>query len=290
MFPVPHAVIKDLNKIIFSLMWGDNKPDLVARKVISLSNCEGGLNLDCIKDKMDALFVKPLLPMFRTDTPLPTYLVLARFFTAKFLRMCFPHIWSNCMPNSSVCSKHLVHACHTVRRLFTESNTFVIVCKHTKDIVRFLREPVVGNDIACVRHNPHYPWSKIWFLAFSHILDNKLKDFQWRLAHDVLYTGERIKKWGIGDGICPMIAFAIVLRLLIISSGSALRSNRSFYGSQYCLNNFVVLFCSLILPSFCMAFRRLNSIELCSIECGMFFVWLNFSSGNPGAYTFLKLS
>lgn len=60
-----------------------------------------------------------------------------------------------------------------------------------------------GANLIAVRDYPTFPWETIWKLAFSNMLGNKLMDFQWRLAHHILYTGKRIKDWGMGDGICP---------------------------------------------------------------------------------------
>lgn len=54
-----------------------------------------------------------------------------------------------------------------------------------------------------VQKNPTFPWDSIWKATFDKVLDIKLMDFQWRLSHHILYTGQRIAKWGMGDGICP---------------------------------------------------------------------------------------
>ena len=71
-------------------------------------------------------------------------------------------------------------------------------CKRTKDIAKVLSPSNVV--IHAVEKQPRLPWSSIWDGVFSKILDNKLKCFQWRLSHGVLNTGERIAKWGIGNG------------------------------------------------------------------------------------------
>ena len=36
------------------------------------------------------------------------------------------------------------------------------------------------------------------------VLDRKYADFQWRLCHRVLFTGELLKKWSIGKGSCAI--------------------------------------------------------------------------------------
>ena len=203
-FPVTISVVKDLNKIVFPFILGDKKPDLVKRHVITWSQKDGGLGLDSFQNKMEALFVKPLFLMFNSNSLFPSYLILARFFVAKLLRPIFPHLWSNLRPNSSLCTKTLLYACSIVKRLYSSDVNFNLNCIVTKDIVKNLCKPVHNNEISAVRHNPNFPWARIFEFVFTDILDNKLKDFQWRLAHDILYTGERIQKWGIGDGLCPM--------------------------------------------------------------------------------------
>ena len=150
---------------------------------------------------MNALLVKPLFPLF-LEEDLPPHLIIPRYFMAKHLRSVHPSIWSNSRPNSSTCSPSLVHACTVLKQLYTVDSNFASLCRSTKDIVKMLRPDDVTASI--VRKYPNFPWNKIWELSFSKVLDNKLMDFQWRLAHHILYTGKRIKDWGMGDGICPV--------------------------------------------------------------------------------------
>ncbi|KAJ8043497.1 hypothetical protein HOLleu_10605 [Holothuria leucospilota] len=199
-YRMPDSVIKDLSKAVFSFIWGEGKPDLVSRRVISLPKESGGLVLDNLRTKVDALFVKPLFSLL--DGNYPTCLSLARYFLAKSLRFPFSCIWSNSRPNSGLCSPSLLFASDILKRLFSLSETFHLDCKKTKDIVKLLLQNV-NVDVTIVKKHPTFPWDKIWKLTFSEILDNKLKDFQWRLAHGILYTGQRIRNWGMGDGLCP---------------------------------------------------------------------------------------
>ena len=194
-FPIPESFIKDLNKVIFPFIWGENKPDLVPRKVLILPKEEGGLGLDNFSDKMVVLFVKTLFPLFDKDICLPLYLTVTRFFVAKSLRGYVPFIWSNSRPNSDYCPDHLSFACQVLEHLFVVNNSFNTFSR-TRDIVKLLKSPNV--NIATVMRNPLFPWPRIWNLAFTNFLDNKLKDFQWRLSHGVLYVGSRIKKMGHG--------------------------------------------------------------------------------------------
>ena len=198
-YPIPDKVLKEVNKAVFSLIWGDNKPDLVARKVLNMEKKEGGLGLHSFKNKMDALFIKPLLPVLLDDTPV--HLILTRYFIATHLRREFPHIWSNSRPNSDICHPSLLYACEIIKKLNGIDNNFTIACTRTKDLTKMLQPSDIS--IAAVRHQPALPWAIIWRRTFDKVLDNKLTGFQWRLAHDVLYTGKRINDWGMGTGICP---------------------------------------------------------------------------------------
>ena len=194
-FPIPSFVLKKIHKFVFTLMWGDNKPDLVSRDVIVLPKFCGGLGLDSLKLKMTALLAKPLFPLF-LDKDTPSHLVMARYFMAKQLRSVHPPIWSNSRPNSDECSTSLTQACSVLKQLSSVNNNFATSCHRTKNIVQLLQPCNVTSSIA--RKNPNFPWDIVWKLAFSDILDNKLRDFQWRLAHQVLYTGKKDK--GLGNG------------------------------------------------------------------------------------------
>ena len=168
-YSIPDYVIREVNKAVFSLVWGENKPDLVSRKVITIGKKEGGLGLDNFSNKMDALFVKPLLTVLLSDTPV--FLMLTRFFIAKQLRGIFPQVWSNSRPNSYVCSPPLVHACDVINKLYNMDHNFTQSCTSTKDLVKQLQPRDIS--IAAVRHHPTLPWDVIWRMAFDDILENK---------------------------------------------------------------------------------------------------------------------
>ena len=199
-FPLPDIIIKKVNKLIFSFLWGVGKPDLVSRKVSTLPKEEGGLGLDNFRHKLGALFVRPLFPMLVGQSHV--HLLLPRFFMSKPLRIFFPDIWSNSRPNSDDRTKYLSFACDVIRKLYIFDKKFFLNCISLKCIMRCLRPSDI--IIVAVRDYPHLLWERIWKNTFNRILDNKLIDFQWRVNHHILYTGDRIKKWGLGAGICPM--------------------------------------------------------------------------------------
>ena len=120
---------------------------------------------------------------------------------AKPLRLLFPHLWSNARPNSDFCRNNKLTACHIIKTLASKDFRFNNNVS-TKLVAKSLRDTDV--IISVVRHNPTFPWGHIWPLAFNCYLDNKLKDFQWRLVHKALCTGAKIHGWGMGSGICPM--------------------------------------------------------------------------------------
>ena len=199
-FPIPSDCEKELKKAVYTFLWGENKPELVTRDVVTLEKGNGGLGLDNFRLKLDALLIKPLFPLFSDQDP-PTHLLLSRYFIASNLRSVYPSIWSNSRPNSSVCTNSLIRACSTIKQVCLTDYNFSISCKKTKDIVKMLSHENI--EIHSVKKHPSLPWDTIWKRVFNTILDNKLCDFQWRLAHRVLNTGERIAKWGLSDGKCP---------------------------------------------------------------------------------------
>ena len=128
---------------------------------------------------------------------------------ASKLRRVFPAVWSNMRPNSPVCSHILLYACDLLIILHSLDSQFLDNCKITKSIVKTFKK----GDLICVkvvRDYPSFPWNSIWSAAFNKILDNKLMDFQWRLSHHVLATGQRIARWGLGGGICPYVNCNVV--------------------------------------------------------------------------------
>lgn len=55
-FPIPAPVVKEMNKVVFSFLWGRNRLGLVKRETASASRNKGGLGLDNPKLKMDVLW------------------------------------------------------------------------------------------------------------------------------------------------------------------------------------------------------------------------------------------
>ena len=157
-YPILDWVIKETFKAVFSFIWGENKPNLVARKVVVLDKDKGGLGLDDLKIKMDALFVKPFFSLLQTDGEIPLSLTLARYFMAKPLRRFFPHLWSNVIPNSDCCPKPLLNACHIIKDLVDLNYSFSRFVS-TKTVVNILRKTDVS--ISVIRHNPTFPWDEI---------------------------------------------------------------------------------------------------------------------------------
>ncbi|PIK34638.1 reverse transcriptase [Apostichopus japonicus] len=179
-FRVPDSVVKEVNKAVFSFIWGENKPDLVSRKVIILDRLQGGLGLDSFRNKMDALLIRPLFTLLTRMQDPPIHFIIARFFLAMPLRRVFPQLWSNTRPNSAVCPPSLLYASDIIRRLHSMDSLFFQSSKSIKLITKSLQPS--GANLIAVRDYPAFPWETIWKLAFSNMLGNKLMDFQWRLA------------------------------------------------------------------------------------------------------------
>ena len=169
-YPIPDWVIKETCKAVFTFIWGFNKPDLVSRKVVVLNKDLGGLGLDDLKVKMNALFVKPFFTLLVNTCDPPLYLALGRYFLAKPLRTFFPHLWSNAKPQADSCPGILLRVYYIINMLINVNFSFSEFAQ-TKNVVNSLSKSDV--IISVVSHNPTFPWDKIWPLAFNKTLDNK---------------------------------------------------------------------------------------------------------------------
>ena len=121
---------------------------------------------------------------------------------ASKLRRVFPPIWSNSRPNFHSCDGLHLHACNLIFKLHSVVDKVWDNCKTTKSIVKTFAEGR-NVEVRAVVRNPSLPWDDIWRAVWDIPHDNKLIDFQWRVSHNVLFTGDRVARFGIGEGKCP---------------------------------------------------------------------------------------
>lgn len=199
-FPVPNGIVREVLSLSFKFLWS-GKTELIARNVVMLDRADGGLGLDNFKAQLLSLFVRPLFNMLRAPVDRCEF-YLPRYFMSSKLRAIFPHLWSNLLPNSSICSPSLSVACCVISTLHVCDSDFLDNCRVLRDIVYHLR-PKGVIPLITIR-KPHLSWHIIWQNVFDKVLENKYVAFQWKLSHSVLYTGEILKKWGIGRGRCSL--------------------------------------------------------------------------------------
>lgn len=196
-FPVPDYVVSKVEKMSFNFLWS-GKTELVARKVLVLNKEEGGLGLDDFSIKLQALLVKPILRICAVTPHVPCY-YLIRYFIAKPLRSFFPELWCNSKPNGDECSGSLQVGCKIIKKLCLSVDGLSLGSFTTKFVAGQLGGEGVTPSI--VRKFPSRPWVSIWKSVFAPLLESKLVDFQWRLAHSVLVTGEKVRSWKRRRGI-----------------------------------------------------------------------------------------
>ncbi|KAJ8051046.1 hypothetical protein HOLleu_04468 [Holothuria leucospilota] len=198
-FNAPERIIKEVLKETFNFLWA-GKTELVARNIVVLNKLEGGLGLDDLTLKLKSLLVRPLLDMVKSDH-LESHFLLTRYFVAKRLRRYCPNVWSNMLPNSDNCTVSLSEGCKAFVSLLEDDNEVLRKRLSLKDIVYHLRPKGLLPRV-CRKLN-HLPWETIWKFVFNPLLEVKFKSFQWRVAHLVLLTGDKLRRWGISNGMCP---------------------------------------------------------------------------------------
>ena len=199
-FPPSNDIIVKFTRLAFSLLWGYPSPELVSREVVMLDRAAGGLGLDNLRFKVDALLIKPLFTLFTGEVN-ACNLIFSRFFLAQRLRILYPFVWSHSRPNSSEITptykriSEIICIASGVDRLF-------YIKESVKEIVKLFCMDL--NAIPLVeRKTPSPEWPLRWKNTLNELLCHKLKEFSWKLLHGVLKTRVKLKGWGIGDGKCP---------------------------------------------------------------------------------------
>ena len=53
-------------------------------------------------------------------------------------------------------------------------------------------------------YNEEFYWPKIWINLKRLDLSNKIKEFQWKCTHNIIYTESRFRKIKLSNGRCPL--------------------------------------------------------------------------------------
>ena len=190
---------KDIQKAVFKFVW-QKKTELVSRDTFALSLDKGGLGLDNLRIKMQALFVRDFFPHLSGSDTLSCNSMFTRYFMGCKLRRIFPSMWSNLVPHCEVMSETYQQVWPIISTLFTRNRDFATVCTRLDRILSLLSRDYAPRIVVT---NPLWDWPSIWSMTHHSLLCNALKSFCWRFTHGALYTREKLSHWGISDGVCP---------------------------------------------------------------------------------------
>jgi len=211
---MPSWVLSELNSIVFKFFWS-GKRDLVARKVVVQPRENGGFNVVSIRCKVDALliqWVRRLSTSPNTWVSLLTFWFFDRFgvgplqvfsrpvsitpdllppFYAGLLR-AWTALGGFMSPSGLTVSSgpSLVSVSSVSCKLCYQLSLTLNLCQ-PHCVTRF--QPVFGAlDWPCT-------WKSIFFMP----LDRLVSDLNWKVAHGVLYTADRLISFGYAfSGTC----------------------------------------------------------------------------------------
>jgi hypothetical protein len=53
-------------------------------------------------------------------------------------------------------------------------------------------------------YNEEFHWPKIWNNLKRLDISNKIKEFQWKCTHNIIYTDSRLRKMNLSNGRCHL--------------------------------------------------------------------------------------
>ena len=207
--PLPDSFRLELTTKIFDFFWS-GKRDLVARKVLYHSKTQGGFSVVSVDFKIHSLLVQwfrrflvnpgawvSLLTFWCFDRfGVPPMVVLAQ--SSSFDFSLLPDFFANCFRawvilGGSVSGDDLFIGSTAVGGPFNLSSFPTKSCYRLLLSLNPVRPHCVGKFLPVF--GP-WEWSSTWSSLFFLPLDRQVIDLNWKLAHGVLYTAERLVSFG----------------------------------------------------------------------------------------------
>ncbi|KAI8514954.1 hypothetical protein Bbelb_075450 [Branchiostoma belcheri] len=201
-FIPPDSVIKEIETALFHFFW-DKRREMVSRNTIYLPPEKGGWGLTNIAKKAKCLYSRPFSDIL-SQGKLP-WVQLARYWLGFFLRRFDPSTWSNNMPHSPNAPPQYKALQTFVLELVeaSPSKQWDTGCT-TRSLYNDLLMKDAHVPTVCLNKRS-VPWS-LSFQSVQHpLLENRLKDTAWLVAHHALKTNALLySKWRfIRSGTCP---------------------------------------------------------------------------------------
>ena len=206
---MPPWVLAELNSVIFKLFWS-GKRELVARDVVILDRIKGDFNMVSIAFKVNALLVQRIrryLCSPNSWVSLMTFWFFDRFgidpmgvfsVPLSFLSAKLPPFYAAVLDawkalDGSVSLNGLV-----VRSLgdSIQLPASSLTCKSCYQLC-LLINPCSSHCVTKFRPSfGDLDWPSTWKSLFYMPLDRQVIDLNWKVAHGVLYTAERLSSFG----------------------------------------------------------------------------------------------
>ena len=227
---MPSCFLSNINSLVFNFFWS-GKRDLVARNVVFQSRVNGGFSVVSAELKVQSLLIQWIKRFASSPSgwvDLMTYWFLLRFNALPlevfsrpfdFDPDVLPPFYSALLKawraiGGSGSSAGLVTAASSGRPLSIDSCT----CKCCYDLLLSMR-PCIPHCV--IKFRPSYPnldWLSTWRSLFFLPLDRQVIDLNWKIAHGVLYTAERLISFGYAyDPMCLCGSHAETLEHLFFS-------------------------------------------------------------------------
>ena len=206
---MPNSILSELTTRIFNFFWA-GKRNLVARKVLYHTKCQGGFSVVSVEFMLHSLLaqwfrcfgVSPaawvsLLTFWCFDRfGAPPLAVLSQ--PSAYNISALPSFFSRCFQAWVALSGHVSNGELLVGSTAT-GGSFPISSMSTKACYNLLlslnpaRPHCVGKFLPVF--GP-WAWSSTWSSLLLMPLDRQVIDLNWKLAHGVLYTAERLAFFG----------------------------------------------------------------------------------------------
>ncbi|XP_068718533.1 uncharacterized protein [Montipora capricornis] len=208
---MPVWVLSELNTILFSFFWGGKK-DLVARAVVVHPKSAGGFSVVSVRHKVYALLVQWVRRMVVSPSgwvSLLTFWFFDRFGAA-------PHdVFSN--PASFAPERlppfyaSLLRAWGAIQGSSSSSSSLVVGSSQHVDPVAVASVSTKSCYVLLLSLSPCIPhcvskfspiygpidWKSTWASLYFLPLDRPVSDLNWKIAHGVLYTADRLISFGL---------------------------------------------------------------------------------------------
>ena len=206
---------------MFQFLWDKN--ELVSRATCHLSYSQGGLGIPDIHVFRTLCIVKWIKNICNKEMQ-SIWLNYGRYWTGHALG-CIKDRWkwlrNNLTPHGDPC---------TAPKWYKMMIEFIT--KHQDQLIRLSDSELTTKTLKKLTQKPHQPpcvteWQRLvqprlilpWSTLWVSKVGNKVKDFIWRLAHQVLPTKAYLRQWEMAvNPNCPLIRIAPSVHIVILTT------------------------------------------------------------------------